>query len=413
MLSARRDYRREYAHELGPLSVQPATARPDRPARCPRSATARGGSAAACGSARRTTSRCEALNRAVDLGVTLIDTALAYGDGHSEELVGRVVRERDEQIVVATKIPPKNRVWPAPDGIDPDDAFPADYVRGCTERSLRNLGLDTIDVQQFHVWSDDWVGRGSWLEGIEALKAEGKIRAFGVSINDHQPANALKLIESGAVDTVQVIYNVFDQSPEDELLDACAEHGIGVLARVPFDEGALTGAIGPDTEFPDGDFRNHYFRDDRKQQVADHVQAILDDLGDRARAAARGRAPLRALAPGRVGRDPGHADGAQRRAQRRGRRRPRAAGRAGGGAQAPPLGPQLLPLRSARRHRPAALARDPAVARRVVVLGLGLGRTRLRGRLAPGRGPRRGRRGRTPTRRPRRPPRPPGRGRPP
>jgi aryl-alcohol dehydrogenase-like predicted oxidoreductase len=221
----------------------------------------------------------KALNRAVDLGVTMIDTALAYGNGHSERLVGQVARERDEPIVVATKIPPKNMQWPAPTGIDPDEAFPADYVRECTERSLRHLGLDTIDVQQFHVWSDDWVGRGSWLEGIEALKSEGKIRAFGVSINDHQPANALKLIESGDVDTVQVIYNVFDQSPEDELLPACEQHGVGVLARVPFDEGSLTGAIGPETEFPDGDFRNHYFRDDRKQQVADHVQAILDDLG--------------------------------------------------------------------------------------------------------------------------------------
>ena len=219
-----------------------------------------------------------ALNRAVDVGVTMIDTALAYGNGHSEQLVGKVVRERDEPIVVATKIPPKNMQWPAPAGIDPDEAFPADYVRECTERSLSNLGLDTVDVQQFHVWSDDWVGRGSWLEGIEALKSEGKIRAFGVSINDHQAANAIKLIESGAVDTVQVIYNVFDQSPEDELLPACEQHGVGVLARVPFDEGSLTGAIGPETEFPDGDFRNHYFRDDRKQQVADHVQAILDDL---------------------------------------------------------------------------------------------------------------------------------------
>jgi aryl-alcohol dehydrogenase-like predicted oxidoreductase len=220
----------------------------------------------------------QALNRAVDIGVTLIDTALAYGDGHSEELVGRVVRERDERIVVATKIPPKNGRWPAPDGADPEDAFPADHVRECTERSLRNLGLDAIDLQQFHVWSDEWVGRGTWLEAIEALKAEGKIRAFGVSINDHQPANALKLIESGVVDSVQVIYNVFDQSPEDELLDHCAERGVGVLARVPFDEGALTGRIGPETEFPEGDFRGHYFRDDRKQQVADHVQAILDDL---------------------------------------------------------------------------------------------------------------------------------------
>ena len=220
-----------------------------------------------------------ALNRAVDLGLTLIDTALGYGDGHSEELVGQVVRARDERIVVATKIPPKNGIWPAPGGLDPDDAFPAEHVRACTERSLRNLGLDAIDLQQFHVWSDDWVGRGSWLEAVEELKSEGRIRAFGVSINDHQPSNALKLIESGAVDSVQVIYNVFDQSPEDELLPACAEHGIGVLARVPFDEGALTGTIGPGTEFPDGDFRSRYFRGDRLEQVAERVQAILDDLG--------------------------------------------------------------------------------------------------------------------------------------
>jgi aryl-alcohol dehydrogenase-like predicted oxidoreductase len=220
-----------------------------------------------------------ALNRAIDLGVTLIDTALGYGDGHSEQLVGEVARSRPERIVVATKIPPKNGIWPAPDGIDPDEAFPADWVRQCTERSVSNLGLETIDVQQFHVWSDEWVGRGTWLEAIEELKSEGRIRAFGVSINDHQPSNAIRLIESGAVDTVQVIYNVFDQSPEDDLLDACAEHGIGVLARVPFDEGSLTGAIGPDTEFPEGDFRNRYFRDDRKAQVDERVRAILEDLG--------------------------------------------------------------------------------------------------------------------------------------
>jgi aryl-alcohol dehydrogenase-like predicted oxidoreductase len=220
-----------------------------------------------------------ALHRAIDLGITLIDTALGYGRGHSEELVGRAVRGRGERIVVATKIPPKNGRWPAPDGVDPDDAFPASHVRECTERSLRNLGLDAIDLQQFHVWSDEWVGRGSWLEAIEALKAEGKIGAFGVSINDHQPENGLRLVASGVVDSVQVIYNVFDQSPEDALLGACEEHGVGVLARVPFDEGALTGTIGPETEFPDGDFRERYFRGDRRQQVADRVQAILEDVG--------------------------------------------------------------------------------------------------------------------------------------
>ena len=221
----------------------------------------------------------KALERAIDLGLNFIDTALAYGDGHSEELVGEVVRRRDETVYVATKIPPKNMRWPASPEDGADAAFPGEHIRACTERSLRNLGLEQIDVQQFHVWHDDWLEQGDWLETVEALKQEGKIRCFGVSINDHAPETALELVRSGRVDTVQVIYNVFDQSPEDELLPACEQHGIGVLARVPFDEGALTGTIGPDTEFPDGDFRNHYFRDHRKQQVADHVQAILDDLG--------------------------------------------------------------------------------------------------------------------------------------
>ena len=160
------------------------------------------------------------------------------------------MRERDERIVVASKIPPKNLEWPAPDGVDPDEAFPADHIRKCTERTLSNLGMDVLDVQQFHVWSDEWVGRGSWLEGIQALRDEGKIRFFGVSINDHQPANAVKLIETGAVDTVQVIYNVFEQAPEDELLAACERNDVGVIARVPFDEGSLTGRSGPARRSP-------------------------------------------------------------------------------------------------------------------------------------------------------------------
>ena len=220
-----------------------------------------------------------ALNRAIDLGLNFIDTALAYGDGHSERLVGRVVREREETVHVATKIPPKNRVWPAPEGLDPDEVFPGDYVRECTERSLENLGLESLDVQQFHVWQDEWVGKGSWLDAVEDLKREGRIRAFGVSINDHQPENAIRLIETGVVDTVQVIYNVFDQSPEDELLPLCRERGVGVIVRVPFDEGALTGGISPETTFYEGDFRNNYFRGDRKREVQERVSAIVDELG--------------------------------------------------------------------------------------------------------------------------------------
>ena len=220
-----------------------------------------------------------ALNRAIDLGVNFIDTAAVYGNGHSERLVGEVVRERDERIVVASKIPPKNFEWPARTA-DPDEAFPADHVRKWTERTLTNLGLDVLDVQQFHVWNDEWVGRGSWLEGIQALKDEGKIRFFGVSINDLQPSNAVRLIETGAVDTVQVIYNVFEQAPEDELLAACGRNDVGVIARVPFDEGTLTGRLTADSTFPEGDFRNEYFSGERALDKVDaRVQAILDDLG--------------------------------------------------------------------------------------------------------------------------------------
>ncbi len=221
----------------------------------------------------------KALGRALDLGLNFIDTALGYGEGHSERLVGQAVRERDDWIVVATKIPPKNMRWPAPAGLDPEETFPARWVRRCTEKSLENLGLERIDVQQFHVWSDEWVGRGTWLEEIEKLKSEGLIGAFGVSINDHQPSNALRLIESGVVDTVQVIHNIFDQSPEDELFDACRQHDIGVIVRVPFDEGSLTGRLTADTTFPEGDFRARYFRGDRLEQVDQRVGALLEDLG--------------------------------------------------------------------------------------------------------------------------------------
>jgi aryl-alcohol dehydrogenase-like predicted oxidoreductase len=220
-----------------------------------------------------------ALNRAIDLGLNFIDTALAYGNGHSEQLVGETVRARSETVYVATKIPPANGRWPASGDDRAEDAFPGDHIRRSTETSLRNLGLETIDVQQFHVWHDSWLDQGDWLETVQALKQEDKIRHFGVSINDHAPETALELVRSGNVDTVQVIYNIFDQSPEDELFPAVKEHGVGVLARVPFDEGGLTGSITPDSDFPDGDFRASYFKGERKREVAERVRAIVDDLG--------------------------------------------------------------------------------------------------------------------------------------
>lgn len=219
-----------------------------------------------------------ALRRYVELGGNFIDTALGYGDGHSEELVGQIVREHPH-VLVATKIPPKNLIWPAPKGIPASDAFPAEHVIACTERSLKNLGLPHIDVQQFHVWDDAWTDQGDWQDAIAQLKKDGKIRHFGISINDHQPENAIRLIESGLVESVQVIYNVFDQSPQDRLLDACLAHNIGVIVRVALDEGALSGKITPETEFPEGDWRHHYFGGNRKQELQEHLRSIEQDLG--------------------------------------------------------------------------------------------------------------------------------------
>ncbi len=220
----------------------------------------------------------KALHRSIDLGLNFIDTALAYGDGHSEKLVGQLIRDRSEPIYVATKIPPKNEVWPAQSGTPAAETFPADHVIARTEQSLKNLGLESVDVQQFHVWSDEWVNQGDWLEAVQKLKEQGKIKHFGVSINDYQPENAINLIETGAVDTVQVIYNIFEQSPEDKLFPACERHNVGVIVRVALDEGGLTGKITPDTTFEEGDFRSTYFRGDRKVQVYERIQRIALDL---------------------------------------------------------------------------------------------------------------------------------------
>lgn len=218
-----------------------------------------------------------AMHRAIELGVNFLDTAIVYGSGHSENLVGQIKREHPE-VLIATKINPANWEWPAKDTTAADDAFSAEHVIARTEESLRNLGVETIDVQQFHVWSDSWVGQGTWIDGIERLKADGKIRFFGVSVNDAQPDSALKLVETGLVDSVQVIYNIFDQAPEDNLFPACERRDIGVIVRVPFDEGALTGKVKPDTVFQEGDFRADYFKGERKAEVWEAVNKVAADL---------------------------------------------------------------------------------------------------------------------------------------
>ena len=219
-----------------------------------------------------------ALRRAFELGVNFVDTAYAYNDGHSEELIARAVRDTGAKVIVATKVPPKNGLWPARSGIGIKDVFPYDYVCDMTGRSLKNLGVDTIDLMQFHVWNPGWTGQEEWRRAMEDTRGAGKVRFWGVSINDHQPDSALELIATGLIDTVQVIYNIFDQSPEQNLFPFCREHNIGVLARVPLDEGALTGTITANTKFDPGEFRGWYFRGDRKQQVVEHVSPLQRDL---------------------------------------------------------------------------------------------------------------------------------------
>lgn len=202
----------------------------------------------------------KSLQLAVDLGCNFFDTARAYGEGHSERLLGQLVRANpDKKLYTATKIPPKNRKWPSRRGYRLDDVFPADYIRESTEKSLENLELQSIDLMQFHVWEDDWAEDERWQRAVDDLKREGLIRAIGISINRWEPWNALRTLRTGMIDAVQVIYNIFDQAPEDELFPLCRELNIGVIARVPFDEGTLTGTLTKESRWPEGDWRNTYF----------------------------------------------------------------------------------------------------------------------------------------------------------
>lgn len=219
-----------------------------------------------------------ALRRALELGVNSIDTALAYNEAHSERMIGETLRETGARAYVATKVPPKNRAWPAQPGVGIEDVFPYDYVIRCAKTLLHNLGVEMLDLQQFHVWNPEWLEREEWRRAIDDTKKAGKVRLWGISINDHQPDSALDAVRTGLIDTVQVIYNIFDQSPEVNLFPLCQQLNIGVLARCPLDEGALTGSITPQTEFDPGEFRAFYFRGDRKRQVYERVQALLADL---------------------------------------------------------------------------------------------------------------------------------------
>jgi aryl-alcohol dehydrogenase-like predicted oxidoreductase len=217
----------------------------------------------------------EALDVAIALGCNVFDTAWAYGSGKSERLLGQTLRRHsDTRLYVATKVPPKNFHWPGLATTPIADVFPQAHIREYTEKSLENLGVSTIDLQQLHVWSDAWADDEGWKRAVEDLKREKLIESFGISVNRWEPVNVLRALESGLVDAVQVVYNVFDQAPEDELFPYCQAHGIAIIARVPFDEGSLTGTLRADSRWPEGDWRNLYFTPQHLAETLPRVAAL-------------------------------------------------------------------------------------------------------------------------------------------
>lgn len=219
----------------------------------------------------------QCLDLAVELGCNFFDTAASYGRGESEKLLGRLLqrqRANGKRLYIATKLPPKNREWPPLPGNTLDEVFPPEHIREFTQRSLENLGVDRIDLMQFHVWEDRWAEDERWQRVMSDLRAEGLIEGIGISVNRWQPANCLKAIGTGLIDVVQVIYNIFDQAPEDELFKVALEKNVGIIARVPFDEGGLTGMLTRDATFPPEDWRSTYFGPENLGPTVDRAEAL-------------------------------------------------------------------------------------------------------------------------------------------
>lgn len=222
-----------------------------------------------------------ALDQAVELGCNFFDTAWGYGAGKSERILAALLkRHAEKQLYVATKIPPKEDIWPPRKDARLQDIYPDSHIVEFTEKSLSNLGVDTIDLLQFHVWEDSWAEKEEWQQQVVELKKSGKVRAFGISTNRWEPANCIKALQTGLIDSVQTIYNIFDQAPEDELFPYCIKHGVAVIARVPFDEGSLTGSLSKQSSWPEGDFRNIYFCQENLVPTLERVEELKACLPD-------------------------------------------------------------------------------------------------------------------------------------
>lgn len=217
----------------------------------------------------------KSLDLAVENGVNFFDTAWGYGEGHSEELLGELVRRHPKtKLYTASKIPPKNFQWPAKPEYTFEDSYPTNHIIEYTEKTLTNLGMERIDLMQFHTWDEGWSHRDEWKRAIEDLKKAGKIAAMGISVNRWEPENGIEALKTGLIDAVQVIYNIFDQNPDDVLFPLCEKMDIAVIARVPFDEGTLTGNLTKETTFPEGDWRGTYFVPENLNSSVDHANAL-------------------------------------------------------------------------------------------------------------------------------------------
>src|SRR5436305_4498857 len=225
----------------------------------------------------------DSLQRAIDLGCNFFDTAWAYGDGRSEELLGKTLHANkhnsaaggpDKKLYVATKVPPKNRRWPARPDFSLDDSYPPDYIFEYVDKSLKNLGVETLDLIQLHTWEDGWLDAERISRAIEELRGSGKVRAVGLSLTRWEPAHGIRAVRTGRIDAVQVIYNIFDQNPEDELFPACREKDVAVIARVPFDEGSLTGTLTLNSTWPKSDWRNTYFVKENLLATVERVEKL-------------------------------------------------------------------------------------------------------------------------------------------
>ena len=223
----------------------------------------------------------KSLQFAADNGCNFYDTAWGYGEGHSERLLGELTRANpDKKLYTATKMPPKNMIWPSRREFTLDETFPPDYIEQRIHESLAHAGLESFDLMQFHVWEDSWTEDDRWASKMDDLRRQGLFQAIGISINRWEPENGIRAVRSGLIDAVQVIYNIFDQNPEDELFPACAEMNVAVIARVPFDEGTLSGVVTQDSAWPEGDWRNLYFVPENLKASVERAEAVKTLLPD-------------------------------------------------------------------------------------------------------------------------------------